>query len=155
MKLAFARKNAIKRSFHEALPFQTMKKHHVIALYTLLFACALSVCCWYIRGWNWAWALLASVKWQVASLGLCFERKWAAPFTFGLFGFALAMTLVFGFLTLIMGHFTPRDSIIYLIACLALFLPMKLLNSREVKETFGLRIDDPEPENQITENEQG
>ena len=132
-----------------------MKTHHFVALYSLLFACALSAFCWYIKGWAWAWAVLTSALWQVSALGLYFERKWAAPFTFGLFGFALVMALGFGFVTLIMGtELTPRDSLIYLLACLALFLPMKLLSSREVKATFGIRLNDPDPENQITEKEQ-
>ena len=132
-----------------------MKTHQFVALYALMFACAGSAYCWLNLGWPGAWAWLASVKWQLASTGLFLEKKWAAAFTFALFGFALVMALGFGFITLIMRiDLNPIDSIIYLIACLSLFLPMKLLSSREVKKTFEVRIDDPEPENQITEKEQ-
>ncbi len=152
-KLAFARNSAINvRPTNHLL--RTMKKHHFVALYALLFACAGSAYCWLSLGWPWGWALLASVKWQSASLGLFLERKWAPPFTFGLFGFALVMTLGLGFVFLVTGVANLQDTPTYLIICLALFLPMKLLSSWEVKKTFGLRINDPEPENQITEKEQ-
>jgi hypothetical protein len=132
-----------------------MKTHHVLALYTLLFACAISAYFWQIRGLAWAWALLASGLWQLASLGLFLKKKWAAPFTFALFGLALAIILAFGVVQLVRGTDpTMRGSLVFLVACVALFLPLRLLSSRKVRETFGFRIHDPESENQRTENEQ-
>ena len=132
-----------------------MKAHQVIALYTLIFAGALSVYFWQIIGLLWAWALLTSVLWQIASIGLFLKKKWAPPFTFALFGLALAITLAFGIVQLVRGTDpTIGGSLVFLGTCLALFLPLRLLSSKKVRETFGLRIHTPEPENQITENEQ-
>jgi len=132
-----------------------MKTHHIVALYTLLFACALSAYLWQIVGIFWAWSLLASILWQAASLGLFLEKKWAAPFSFALFGLALAIIIAFGIVQLVRGtEPTMGGSLAFLGACLALFLPLRLLSSKKVRETFGLRIHTPDPENQITENEQ-
>ena len=132
-----------------------MKAHQVIALYTLIFAGALSVYFWQIIGLLWAWALLTSVLWQIASIGLFLKKKWAPPFTFALFGLALATTLAFGIVLMVRGTDpTMRGSFVFLGACVALFLPLRLLNSRKVRETFGFRIHDPETEHQTTENEQ-
>ena len=132
-----------------------MKTHQLIALYSLLLACAISAYFWQIIGLFWAWALLTSGLWQVSALGLYFEKKWAAPFTFALFGLALAIMLAFGVVLLVKGtDLTTRGSLVFLITCIALFVPMRLLSSREVKEAFGLRIDDPEPESRTIEKEQ-
>ena len=132
-----------------------MKTHHIVALHSLLLAGALSLYLWHIVGIFWAWSLLASILWQVSSLGLFLEKKWAAPFSFALFGLALAMIIAFGIVQLVRGSDpTMGGSLAFLGACLALFLPLWLLSSKKVRETFGLRIDEPEPENQITDNEQ-
>ena len=132
-----------------------MKKHRLIALYSLFLACAISTYFWQVIGLFWAWALLTSVLWQVSALGLYFERKWAAPFTFGLFVFALGITLAFGVVLLVKGtDVNLRGWLVFLVTCIALFLPMKLLSSREVKKTFGLRMEEPEPESRTIEKEQ-
>jgi len=127
----------------------------MIALYSLFLACAISAYFWQIIGLFWAWALLTSALWQVSALGLYFEKKWAAPFTFALFGLALAIIIAFGVVSLVKGaDVNLKGWLVFLVTCIALFLPMRLLSSREVKKTFGLRIEEPKTKNQPTKKEQ-
>ena len=138
-----------------------MKKQNVIALYSLVFAFAFPVYL-EVRDAHFGWAWPAPIfLWS--SVGLYLKKKWAPPLTFGLYGICLLLTMVSGLLLLVLGclqayvdqTIDSMDSFwaesldlfqsylpTYLTICLLLYIPLRLMGSKEIKETFGIKQND-------------